>query len=134
MKSKSFLIAVVILSLTALLGYWAYYEMEGTFYTADFFQLVVIMVLIAFALYLGIRRFASERKGQPAEDELSKRILQKAASSAFYLSLYMWLIISYVSGEVNLENHTIIGTGILCMAILFALSWFYHKTRGIKDA
>jgi hypothetical protein len=46
----------------------------------------------------------------------------------------MWLIVSYIADEIEIATHTLIGSGILGMAILFAGSWFYHKMKGIKDA
>jgi len=110
MKAKTTLIFIISGSLTATLGFWAYYVMEGSLALTDIFQFAIIILLIVFALYIGISRFRGERKGQPAEDELSKKILQKAASTAFYLSLYMWLVISYISDTKTLATHTWIGT------------------------
>ena len=128
MKSKVYLIFVIAGSLSIMIGFWAYYSFQGSFAPTDLFQFLIIGLLIVFALYLGIRKINSERRGLPAEDELSKR-----AGTAFYLSLYMWLVISYISDSRELATHTWIGLGILGMAILFAGSWLYHNLSGIKD-
>ncbi|MFC1732633.1 hypothetical protein ACFL6I_20210 [candidate division KSB1 bacterium] len=92
-----------------------------------------ILILIVFALFVSISRFKSLIKGQPAEDELSKRLLQKASSISFYISLYMWLALSYFSDKIKMENHTLIGGGILGMAIIFASCWLVFKIKGIKS-
>jgi peptidoglycan/LPS O-acetylase OafA/YrhL len=68
------------------------------------------------------------------EDELSKKILQKASSTAYYISLYMWLVFIYMSDKTKMETHTFIGAGILGMAVLFCVCWIFYKIRGMKDA
>jgi peptidoglycan/LPS O-acetylase OafA/YrhL len=133
MKAKVYLIFVIAGSLTIMAGIWAYYSIQGSFVLTDLFQFLIIGLLIIFALFLGIRRISSERRGLPAEDELSKKVIQKAAGTAYYISLYMWLVISYLADSRELANHTWIGIGIVCMAILFAGSWLYHNYNGIQD-
>lgn len=133
MKAKVYLIFVIAGSLTIMAGIWAYYSIQGSFVLTDLFQFLIIGLLIIFALFLGIRRISSERRGLPAEDELSKKVIQKAAGTAYYISLYMWLVISYLADSRELATHTWIGIGIVCMAILFAGSWLYHNYNGIQD-
>ena len=123
------LIGVVIISL----GAWVYYSKNDSMEIADLMQYAIIVVLVAFALLIGIRRLKSERRGEPAEDELSKKIMQRAASTAFYVSLYWWLILSFVSENWDIETGSVIGRGILGMAIIFVLGWFYVKMKGIKS-
>jgi peptidoglycan/LPS O-acetylase OafA/YrhL len=85
---------------------------------------VVILTLAAIRLVRGI---SDARNRMPAEDELSRMILIRTGSTAFQLSLFLWLIIGGIEDRINLEGHTIIGAGILGMAILWALSWVYHR-------
>ena len=133
MKTKTsfviLLIGVVILSL----GAWVYYSKNDSLEIADLMQYAIIVVLVAFALIIGIRRLKSERRGEPAEDELSKKIMQKAASTAFYVSLYWWLIMSYLSENWEMETGSVIGRGILGMALIFVLSWFFYKMKGVES-
>jgi len=93
-----------------------------------------LIIVVAFALFIGISRMRSARQGQPPEDELSKKLLQKASSMAFYISLYMWLALSYFSDKIAIENHTLIGGGIWGMAIIFALCWIVFRLIGIRNA
>jgi len=133
MKTKTsfliLLIGVVIISL----GAWVYYSKNDSLEIADLMQYGILLVLVAFALMIGLSRLRSERRGEPAEDELSKKIMQQAASTAFYVSLYSWLILSYVSENWDMETGSVIGRGILGMAIIFVLSWFYVKMKGVKS-
>ena len=39
----------------------------------------------------------------------------------------------YYSDKTTLENHTLIGTGILGMAIIFAVTWVVIQFRGVKN-
>ena len=82
---------------------------------------------------VAFRRFISAKKGEPAEDELSKQILQKAASLSFYVSLYLWLLISYFSHKLEFETEQLIGYGIIGMAIIFVGSWYFFRIKGLND-
>jgi hypothetical protein len=126
---------LIILSVLVLVtaGIWIYYE-RITNGVQQMLQFAVILILVGFALYLVISRLKSERRGEPAEDELSKKMQQKASSLSYYISIYMWLAVSYYSDKTTLHTHTLIGAGILGMAIIFFAFWLYFKLKGIKDA
>lgn len=96
-------------------------------------QFGVIILVVAFAVFLGLKRFRSAKKGEPAEDELSKKVLQKTAALSFYISLYMWLAMIYFSDRVKLESDALIGTGIIGMAVIYAICWVVINFTGIKN-
>jgi peptidoglycan/LPS O-acetylase OafA/YrhL len=133
MRTKTFFVLLVTGIVTLSLGAWMYYSKKGSLELVDLLQYVIIFVLVAFALMIGIRRLKSERRGEPAEDELSKKIMQRAAATAYYVSLYWWLVLVYLSDNWQKETESLIGTGILGMAILFALCWVYYKIKGVKS-
>jgi len=83
--------------------------------------------MVGFALFLGFRRLRSLKENLPAEDEMSKKILQKGAATSYYLSLYFWLALMMFEERISLDRSTLIGVGITGMAILYALSWIYHR-------
>lgn len=91
--------------------------------------LVLITILGLFVIY---KRFNSIRKGEVAEDELSKLLLQKAASLSFYISLYYWIVISYFSDTLNLETSQLINYGIIGMALIFIIMIAITKLFGFK--
>ncbi len=133
MKTKTFFVLLVIGILTLSLGAWVYYSKKGSLELVDLSHYVIVFVLVALALIFGMRRLRSERRGEPAEDELSKKIMQRAASTAYYVSLYWWLVLVYLSNSWQMETESLIGTGILGMAIIFALCWAYYKIKGVKS-
>ncbi len=133
MKTKTLFVLLVAGVVTLSLGAWLYYSQAGSFELMDVLQIGIILILVSFALILGIRRLKSERRGEPAEDEYSKKVMQKAAATAYYISLYLWLALVFFNDKFSLETESLIGNGIIGMAILFALCWVYYKLKGIKS-
>jgi peptidoglycan/LPS O-acetylase OafA/YrhL len=129
---KSFLTVVV----TGLVLVTTVLWMSGALSVSlgEYIQFVIIGILVCFGLYVGYRRFTSEKRGQPAEDEFSKKILQKSAAISYYISLYLWLVIMYLTDRLKIETDIMFGWGILGMAVIFAGSWIYFNLRGMKDA
>jgi peptidoglycan/LPS O-acetylase OafA/YrhL len=94
---------------------------------------IILIVIMVLGLLVLLRHFNSIRKGEPISDEFSKRILQKASSLSFYVSLYFWLLISYFSDKINFETGQLINYGIIGMAIIVSLIWAILKTIGLKN-
>ena len=93
---------------------------------------LIIAIIVVLGLFLIYRYFNSLRKGEPTGDELSRLIVQKSSSLAFYVSLYLWILISYFSDRLNFETDQLIGYGIIAMAIIFAGIWSIFKIIGLK--
>ena len=93
----------------------------------------VILLLIAFAVFIGVRRLSSERRGEPVEDELSKKVLQKTAALSYYISLYLWVAMLYIKDRVTLDTEELLGAGILGMAVIFAVSWLFFHFKGVRN-
>jgi len=91
------------------------------------------LVIVGFAVYLGILRLRSHRLQEPAEDELSKKVMMRASSLAYYISIYLWLFVMYISDKTTLEVHSLVGAGILGMAVVFLLCWIGVKVVGTKN-
>lgn len=89
-----------------------------------------ILLVVGFAVFVAVNKIKSAKANLPTEDELSKKIMQKTASTSYYVSLYWWLFLMYFSDKLKLETHTQIGVGILGMAMLFASFWVYFNFKG----
>jgi len=122
----------IVLTLVLIIGLWIFMTTE-IFNKIDLLQSLVVLLLVGFGMLVTFRRFISFRKGEPAEDELSKLILQKSASLSYYVSLYLWLIIIYINDKANLETEQLLGYGIIGMAIIFVGSWSFLKIKGLKN-
>jgi peptidoglycan/LPS O-acetylase OafA/YrhL len=125
------LIAVIVLITVGILASCSRQESVNL---RDFSMLGILILVVAFAIFIGIRRLISRQRGEPAEDEMSKSIMRKTAATSFYVSLYLWVALMFLNGSWDLETETVIGRGVVGMAVIFALSWLYYKIRGYKNA
>ena len=123
-----FVIALVIISLSIWLSL-----SNTSFSFSEIYQIPIILVLIGFAIFVGVRRFRSEKKGQPGEDELSRQIMQRAASLSYFKSLYLWLVIMYISDKGIIETEILFGWGILGMGVIFGICWVITYWVGFKS-
>lgn len=116
-----------------LLGFWAYMAKEP-FNTIGWLIFGLSILMIGFGLYFKIQRFNIEKSGLNPDDELSKRIKEKAGSKAFSFSIYMWVFIVFFLVNMEPRVKIIIGLGLLGMGLIFFLNWLYYTKVGISDA
>jgi hypothetical protein len=125
----SFVISALVL---ASLVVWALKgHISGN--TQEIVMAGIVLVLVAFAVYLGVSRLRSRLRREPGEDELSRKVMTRASSLAYYISIYFWLFIMYISDKTSLEAHSLVGGGILGMAFIFLLCWLGVKAFGMKN-
>ena len=117
-------ILAVILVITLIL--WMINSERGL-NTTSILMLSIQIVVVAFAILVIYRRVTAARQNLPAEDEMSKKILRRGAATSYYVSLYLWLALMFFEERIDLERSTLIGAGILGMAVIYALSWVYHS-------
>lgn len=96
-------------------------------------MILVGVVVVGFAVFFGIARVRSAMHNEPAEDELSRMVMTKASSLSFFISIYWWLFMMYISDKTELPTHSLIGAGILGMALIFLGSWIGVKFNGVKN-
>ncbi len=129
---KTVVLFVICALIVAALVLWAVQgRLAGNL--GEILQAGVVLVLVGFALWLGLKRLQSARRRERAEDELSRSIMTRASSLAYYVSIYLWLFVMYVSDKARLETHTLVGAGILGMAVVFLLCWLGVRIFGIKN-
>jgi peptidoglycan/LPS O-acetylase OafA/YrhL len=129
---KTVLVFVVTALVLITTGIW-YFSTNEPLKPFDLLTFGIIVMVVSFAVFLGFKRLTSAKRGEPAEDELSKKIMRKASSVSYYISLYLWLAIGYFSEKINYETHTIIGAGILGMAVIFLICWLVINFSGIRN-
>jgi len=130
---KKTVILFVIAALVLIAAIWWIFSGQHVADPAEFINLGVIIILVGFALFMGYKRLTSLKKGQPAEDEMSKKVMLKTSSLSYYISLYVWLAIMYFADRLNYETHTIIGFGLFGMALVFGICWLIFNFRGVVD-
>lgn len=130
MKKSLLIFTISFLVLTSISLH--FYSVLNEYKTIDLLQFCSILIIIGFAIYIGIKRLRSEKIGEPVEDELSKKILQKTAAISYYISLYIWVFLIFLKDRVKLETEELLGTGILAMAMTFGITWFIINFKGIN--
>jgi hypothetical protein len=92
-----------------------------------------VLILVGYAMFIGAARIRSHLRQEPAEDELSRKVMTRATSLAYYISLFLWLFIMYISDRTTMPAHALIGAGILGMALVFFFCWLGVKVLGTKN-
>ena len=115
-----------------LLSLWVYMAKEP-FDTVGSVILGLGILLIGFGLYFKIQSFKSEKSGLTSDDELSKRIKERAAAKAFSFSIYMWVFVILFLVDMEPREKIIIGLGLMGMVLIFFLNWLYYSKVGISD-
>ena len=124
-----FIVAGLVLMTT---GLWFFTSFENI-NKMDLLHFGVITLIVGFAVFVGLKRLRSEKRGEPIEDELSKKILQKTAAISYYISLYIWVFLIFLKDRVKFETEELLGTGILAMAVTFGIAWLILNFKGIKN-
>lgn len=94
---------------------------------------VLILIPAGLGITIGIYRLVKKRQGVPPEDEFSLKILYKASSAAYYLSLIMWFTMISFHDKIKLDKDSLIITGVLGMSVFYCICWIYYRVWGTKD-
>jgi peptidoglycan/LPS O-acetylase OafA/YrhL len=132
LMKKSLIVFIVAGLVLMTTGLWFFTSFEN-FNKMDLLHFGVITLIVGFAVFVGLKRLRSEKRGEPVEDELSKKILQKTAAISYYISLYIWVFLIFLKDRVKFETEELLGTGILAMAVTFGIAWLILNFKGIKN-
>lgn len=130
---KRSLIVFIVTGLVLMTtGLWFFTSFEN-FNKMDLLHIGLITLIVGFAVFVGLKRLRSEKLGEPIEDELSKKIIQKTAAISYFISLYIWVFLIFLKDRVEFETEELLGTGILAMAVTFVIAWLILNFNGIKN-
>ncbi len=124
-----FVVSVLVLMTTAL---W-FYSSETSMKAGDLLQFVIILLVVVFALIFGFKRLTSAGRGEPVEDEMSRKVIRKTSSLSYYISLYLWVGIIFIQDRIKLDTEELLGMGILGMALTYAICWVIFNYWGVKN-
>ena len=133
MKDQIRLIVIAIISLVVLT--------TGVLFSVKAFMnnnigggvlgVIVALIIIMFAYFVYKRGNKDLKNGFPIHDGRSKRVLEKASSKAFYVSLYLLILVGFLSDEVinfrDISQATSISVGL--MALLFGGFWLHYNKK-----
>ena len=87
------LILVLAGAVTFSMGLWFYAQREPLSVT-EYVVAGLVLLVVVFSLIVARKRIRDEKRGLPAEDELSRDIKRRAAANAFMWSFYLWTLIT----------------------------------------
>ncbi|MEN8248531.1 MAG: hypothetical protein ABFS32_06335 [Bacteroidota bacterium] len=133
---KKFTFQVIFLAYVLILsGIWIYQTGAVDENTTSKISEVILVVMIAsfliLAIYLIVKRNMLKKSGSSTDDELTFKITQKAAASAYYVSLVVWLVLIYWQSHILASSNVMIGYGVIAMALSYVFFWLYYNAKGI---
>ena len=134
-KLRVVLVGVIagLVVLTMLL--WSFVSLnKGDTLQGVFIPAIAIIILVIVVISLK-RTYGSVKKGLPAEDERSKKIMTNALAKAYLISLFWLLAIGWASeGIIEFRDVSqAIGAGIAGMAVIFGICyWYFNRKEDIE--
>jgi len=100
--------------------------------TGEIMYVIMLTILFGLGVILLMRRSRELKMGLPAEDELSRQILNKAGSITFFISLLIWLILLYIEVHniIDTEERFLFSFGIIAVCFVFLISWTVMSFSG----
>ncbi|KAA3635991.1 MAG: hypothetical protein DWQ02_08975 [Bacteroidetes bacterium] len=115
-----------------LSGLWIIQPNEAPASLLEFIFVGIIVVFFALGVYFGYNRFRNKQQGFPEDDEMSKKITQKAAALSFYIGVFLWVILIYIQSHTTIGLNWILASGMIGMALTFIISWSILSIGRIK--
>ena len=134
-NEKIRLIAIVIISLFVIVtgALFSYNSFKNGETAGGILGIIIAITILVFAIFVFRGGNRDMKKGFPLQDERSKRVLEKASSKAFYVSLYLLLAVEFLSDDLIKFRDVSQATSFVVggMAILWAVFWAYYNRKEI---
>jgi hypothetical protein len=93
-------------------------------------SMLVVALLLAFFISYVLRMRESIKKGLPLDDERSRNVIQKAASTSYYVTLYIVLFASWFIEEYpSIRPSLVTNLTVAAMAAVFGISYLIINRR-----
>ena len=123
------IISFFVIVTGALFSYGSFKNGETT---GGVLGIIIALIILAFAIIVYKRGNEDLKKGFPLKDERSQKVMQKAMSMSFLVTLYLLLAIGWLSDDlirfrdVSQATNAAVGG----MALLFLIFWLYYNSKG----
>lgn len=134
LSARTMFVFLLTVSLSVIVGiiYFATtLYLQGNILAATF--LTSAMVVLIWKLTIFLRKNYNDLKlGMPIRDERTRKVRMYAAGYAYFISLYIWLILLMSHKYLDYDDALILG--LLSMALSFGLCWFLvNRSKGISE-
>jgi len=132
-NDKARLIAIIIISIVVILtgALFAFQSFNKGNINGGVLGIMIALIILIFAIIVYKRGRSDLKHGYPLKDERSKKVMQKAMSMAFLVTLYMLLAIGFLSENIIKFRDVSQATGMAVggMALLFLIFWIYYNRK-----
>ncbi|MEQ9442838.1 MAG: hypothetical protein RIG62_27605 [Cyclobacteriaceae bacterium] len=142
MKARNLAITKFIVAGVLLVFSGAFFMQSPKPFPELIFGIAGFMLILAmFAIYTGMQALRDAKEGLNVEDELSKKISEKAAAKAYKYSVILWLVIlSLLLDQLPLNSletvkaaKIVVVSGMSAMVLIFLFMRLYYQKVGIGD-
>jgi len=88
-----------------------------------------LLICVVTVLYI-TRTISNFRQGLPRQDERSVRVIQLAGSRAFFISLYIMMVLLLFGNDFFDSGYFVLFLGIISMFVVYAVCWIWYHFRG----
>ncbi|MBT4166461.1 DUF2178 domain-containing protein [archaeon] len=130
---KARLTTILIISLFVIITgtLFAIQSFKNQKVTGGILGIIIAIIILIFAIIVYKRGNSDLKNRLPLKDERSKRVIEKATSMAFLVSLYLLLAIGFLSENIikfrDISQAT--STAVGGMALLFLIFWIYYNQK-----
>ena len=130
-RLMTILIISVVVGITGTL--FAYGSFKNNNISGGVLGIIIALIILIFAIMVYKRGNKDVKNGFPIQDERSKRVMEKASSLTFYVSLYLLLAIGFASDDLIKFRDVSQATGAAVggMALLFLIFWIYYNKKSL---
>jgi hypothetical protein len=139
-QEKMKIALTLVMSVSVVLGLVAYLYAAQPINYGELAVMGTVLVIVAFAVIIVLRKFRSMRAGLPSEDEMSRRITHKSGYYAFIASIWTTLGLSWADilwredfGGAGFGVSELAAGVILITGLVFVLSFLYLSRSGNVD-
>ena len=132
---RIFLPVFIVTMVLIIAGIWIFQTVDPPkdSVASEIIFVAAIVILFIVSIFFSIKRLKNRKLGLPEEDELSKKIMNKAGAKSFFVSLFLWLALLYIHNHTTVDTEILFGYGIIGMAFIFITFTIIFNIRGIKD-
>ena len=134
-KDKIRLIIILLVSLFVIITGMLYLvtSIRNNDFAGAILGLIIAVTILGFAVITYKRGNKDLKEGYPLKDERSVKVMEKATSKAFLVSLYVLLVVGFLSENTikfrDVSQATSVSVGL--MGILFLGFWLYYNRQAI---
>jgi uncharacterized membrane protein len=128
------LIAISIVGIFVIItgGFFAYRSFMEKEIVGGVLGIIVALIVLLFAFFVYLRGNRDLKDGYPIQDERSRKVMDRASSKSFFVSLYLLVAVGFISEELIQFRDVSQATGVTVglMALTFACFWLYFNFKG----